>query len=325
MKTVIMFDTAIGTMNQGDNIIMDSVIRGIQPVIKNKFVIHFPTHTPCFKPLEKNALNRRYRFVKNADYKFLCGTNILHNRMFHPFNTWCINLFDVNYLSGMIGVGIGCSEYEKEKQRFYSGKLFKRILSDCYIHSARDDATVKVLEGLGKKAINTGCATLWKLTPEHCSLIPTEKANRVVFTLTDYCKSIEKDRFLINFLLQNYQEVFYWPQGLEDCQYLSSLTNTDKIKILSPNLLEYSELLRSGNIDYIGTRLHGGIFAMQNFVRSIIITVDNRARDMSATYSLKTIEREEIDKLDSLCYSKFSTRINLNREAINKWIEQFMQ
>ncbi len=323
MKSAILFDTSVGSMNQGDNIIMDSVIRELSEVTEGYFCASFPTHTPSFNLFEKTQFNPRYRFVKNADLKFLCGTNLLHNKMFHPFNVWNIGITDISYLRGAIGVGIGCSEYNGNKQHLYSKILFMSILSDSCLHSVRDDATVDVMNKLGKKAINTGCATLWCMTPEKCALIPKDKADNVVFTITDYNKSPQSDSRMIETLKQRYKNLFFWPQGVGDFEYIKSLTDISNIKFISSNIRAYSQLLLNGNVDYIGTRLHAGIFAMQHNVRSIILSVDNRTRDMSKTYNLNAIERNEIDKLESLCCQPISTNVNINSKSIDLWLDQF--
>ena len=35
-----------------------------------------------------------------------------------------------------------------------------------------------------QNVLNTGCPTMWRLTPEYCATIPTQKAKNVVFTLS---------------------------------------------------------------------------------------------------------------------------------------------
>ena len=76
-------------------------------------------------------------------------------------------------------------------------------------------------------------------------------------------------------------------------------------------------------LDYIGTRLHAGIRAMQKRRRSIIISIDNRAREMGKDYNLNVIEREDIENLEEYLLSEFKTDIKLNLDNIKKWKEQF--
>ena len=103
------------------------------------------------------------------------------------------------------------------------------------------------------------------------------------------------------------------------------MLKTDNIKIVNPNLESFRNLLIEEQPDYIGTRLHGGIFAMQNFCRTIIISIDNRAKDMDITYNLKCIDRNKIKK--ELCErinSEIITDIHLDEERIMSWKKQFL-
>ena len=206
---------------------------------------------------------------------------------------------------------------------WYTKWIYKSILSKEYIHSVRDERTKKMLEGLGFKAINTGCPTLWGFDEELCKQIPTKKSKDVVFTLTFYDKDMVKDQILIDTLIKNYDKLYFWVQGSEDYEYLRQLKNTENVIIVNPTLQSYKETLQKGNIDYVGTRLHAGIYAMQQKVRSIILAIDNRARDMAETYNINTIDKNEIDKLEQKINSEFSTNINIDHEKIEKWKEQF--
>ena len=59
-------------------------------------------------------------------------------------------------------------------------------------------------------------------------------------------------------------QYIFWPQGFNDLSYLESLAvDKNRISILSSNIDSFNSLIDMGNIDYIGTRLHGGIRALQ--------------------------------------------------------------
>ena len=63
---------------------------------------------------------------------------------------------------------------------------------------------------------------------------------------------------------------------------------------------------------------------MQNNVRSIILMVDNRARDIQENYNINAIERDELSaKLDSMINSTFTTDIKISQDKINEWKSQF--
>ena len=78
--------------------------------------------------------------------------------------------------------------------------------------------------------INTSCATMWDLTKEHCAMIKKEKSDKVVFTITDYNKDIEKDTLMIDVLVSNYKKVYFWPQGIEDFNYFVEISKHNTIK-----------------------------------------------------------------------------------------------
>ena len=81
--------------------------------------------------------------------------------------------------------------------------------------------------------------------------------------------------------------------------------------------------MKNNDIDYIGTRLHAGIYAMQNKRRSIILIVDNRARDMKKTYNLVAVERDDIQQLNKIINTTIKTNIKINENYIKEWKEQF--
>lgn len=321
MKKAIIFDTAVGSLNKGDEIIMMSAKSEIYEIIKNFFILIVPTHTPVFHWYQTISSNPKIRFMKEVDLKFVCGTNLLYTNMLRPWPNWNINLFNCKTLNESILLGVGCG-INSNKINWYTRKLYNLVLSKQIIHSVRDDKTKNILEDIGFKAINTGCPTLWSLTTEFCNNIPKNKSTKVVFTLTDYSKDKITDQILINILKSNFKEIYFWPQGSGDYNYLKSFENIEDIIVIPPSVEEFSKILNQ-DIDYIGTRLHGGIFSMKHGRRSIIISVDHRAREMNKTYNLNCIERVDILNLSNLINSEFSTNIKLNEENINLWKNQF--
>lgn len=325
MKKIALMDTSIFTYNLGDQIIMESVKEQVLPMFSKDFILNIPTHTPiCHKyeyVLDK-ILHKNNVKIKDLDYKFVCGTNLLTGNMLKIKNNWNMNIFDSFMINNCILVGVG-TNVNSEKINLYTKIILKNVLSKKYIHSVRDEKTKQFLENLGYKAINTGCCTLWKLTPDFCKKIPTQKSKNVVFTLTDYSKNIEKDQLLINILKNEYDKIYFWPQGLEDYDYFNSLNEIGNITIIEPSLQKFEEFLNNNECDYIGTRLHGGIKAMQCKKRSIIIAIDNRARNMGKDYNLNIIERNDINNLNVLINSKIISKVTLNFSAIKRWKEQF--
>lgn len=222
-------------------------------------------------------------------------------------------------------LGVGWANYEEKKVPFYTRNLLQKVLSKDFQHSVRDEYTkLKLAEAGITNVINTGCPTMWNLTEDHCSTIKAQKSNEVVFTLTDYRVNEERDKKIIDVLVHNYEKVYFWPQGSGDYEYFLSLSNNPKIEIINSSLKSYDELLNSTeDIDYVGTRLHAGIRALQHKRRAIIVAVDNRAKEISKDTRLVVCDEKEIDSLDTMIASEIRYKLNINFEAINKWKSQF--
>lgn len=325
MKNYAIFDTSVGSMNVGDQIINNSFNINMKDVYGNGFVVRYGTHIPTSHFYQNNKYNRFYRYIKSCTAKFIVGTNILSNNMLEPWPNWNVNIFNCSPYRDSILVGCGYAA-GSDRVNLYTKLLYSKILSKDMIHSVRDERTKRILNKLGYKAINTGCVTMWGLTKDHCNKIPAKKHKNVIFTLTDYKKDTQYDQCLIDILNENYEKVYYWIQGSGDLEYIKTLKHTENIIMVNPNLEDYKKTLIENDIDYVGTRLHAGVYAMQNFVRSIILIVDNRARDMKETYNLPAIERNEIkEKLKDMIKSEYETRINIDEEKIREWKEQFYE
>ena len=100
-------------------------------------------------------------------------------------------------------------------------------------------------------------------------------------------------------------------------------SNTDGIEVIPPHKAAYEAVLMRNNIEYVGTRLHGGIYALRHKKRAIIISIDERARSISADTGLITIEKDTLDGLSSLINSEFETKLNIPFDEIARWKEQF--
>jgi hypothetical protein len=319
MKKILLFDTSICTDNLGDYLIMEAIKSELRNIFPNDFFINIPTHDK----VGKNSINK----INISDFRFVCGTNLLSSNM-NNYNQWKINIWYSRYISNVILIGVGWWQYQNSPN-FYTRILLNRILNKKYLHSVRDNYTVDKLKAIGiKNVVNTGCPTLWNLNNKHCSLIPNRKSDNVLFTLTDYNKDYKRDLELIKILKNNYDKIYFWPQGLNDYEYLSTILKSYKNNIVyvSPDIEELDKLLSSEiKLDYVGTRLHAGIRAMQYKRRTIIVGIDNRAKELARDFNLPLIKREEINCLSDRINSIFKTIISLPTENINKWRNQFIQ
>lgn len=314
MNKITIFDTSICSENLGDLIIMDSVRDILFKIFQNYQFFSTLTHDKINKP--------SYNIIKQSKFSFIGGTNLLSSNM-NRYNQWKVNLLDGIYINNAILMGVGWWQYQP-KINLYTRLLLKLLLQKDYIHSVRDEYSFLKLKAAGfSNVINTACPTMWSLNEKHCSKIPKEKADCVITTLTDYNQNPKKDFEILNLLINSYKKVFFWPQGSGDYQYVNKM-NLNKIQFISPNLFSYNKFLKDeGSVDYIGTRLHAGIRALQMGKRTIIIGIDNRAIEKSKDFGLNVCPRDDLEKLKSILNKKIITNINLPLNNINFWKSQF--
>lgn len=322
MKKIMILDTSVGTLNTGDEIINSSIHMNWPELFESNYIYRYPTHTPPHSWWQQLFFAKRMSGYKEADYKFLCGTNALYTNMVRPLPVWNMHMLNAGMYEGTILLGVGAGINSKSVN-LYTRKLYDKVLNHDFIHSVRDEYSKDMLERMGFKVFNTSCPTMWGLTKEHCSKIPAQKASSVVFTLTGYHSDRENDKAMFDILKKNYENLYFWPQTLSDLPYLESL-GAEGYHVIAPNLEAYDRVLE-GDVDYVGNRLHGGIRALQHCKRAIIISIDYRAENMAKNYSLPVIAREtireELNASINLCAPILIKGIDF--ELIEKWKSQF--
>lgn len=301
---------------------MECVESELDFLLSRSFTYHLPTHVPAFHSYAVWRNSFAVQKYSTCDYKFIGGSNILAKNMLTHYPQWNVNIFNYRPLAGSIGVGVGAGAGDKTNA--YTSRLYRKILNHDYYHSVRDERSkIYVEQTLGLKAINTGCVTMWALTPEHCTQIPRYKSDNVVFTLTGKSHPDPEDQLLIDTLKKEYDHVSFWIQSDHDEDYIKMFSNTDGIEIIPPIKSSYEQVLMRDNIEYVGTRLHGGIYALRHKKRAIIISIDERAKCISSDTGLTIIEKNRIDDLRSKINSSFETRLNIPFEKIKCWKAQF--
>ncbi|WP_261817989.1 polysaccharide pyruvyl transferase family protein [Vibrio gallicus] len=313
---VAIFDTSIGSLNVGDEIINKSATVFLEDIFHDKQITRLATHT---------GMGSIGLYIANtAKHRVVCGSNLISGGMFRS-GQWNLSLLDVLRIKQHILLGVGWQTYDSEYS--WTTKLaYKMLLSKDGYHSVRDEFTKKKLEEIGfRNVINTGCPTIWKLTKEHCSLIPTEKAKNVVTTLTARRQDPRLDKCMLDTLVDSYEHVYLWLQGLGDNDYFESLGDYDNITLIPPHLSAYDKVLKENeSLDFVGTRLHAGIRALQYKRRTLVVAVDNRATEKSKDFNLEIIQRSDLDtNLYEHINSKFETKIKLDQDSIYKWMSQF--
>ena len=315
--TIIRFDTSIGTNNLGDFIIMHYCNRVLDELFPELRAIHIGTH---LMPTEEQT-----QVVKQTKYKFVCGTNLLTSNIEHHWR-WILPdgiRRKLNYRNAIL-LGVGWSEYQ-DTCSDYSRMIYRAMLNPCVLHSVRDQYTLEKLRHTGfHNVINTGCPTTWALTPDFCRDIPARKAKEVVTTITDYRRDPDRDNEMLAILSRSYDHIYLWLQGKYDEEYLQTLNIPENLTTIPASLEAYEEKLHKGDVDYVGTRLHAGIHALNHKVRSIILAVDNRAAEMGQDVNLPVIQRDAIGvELEQKINSDFATEIRINQENIDLFKNQF--
>ena len=313
VNRITILNTAISTDNIGDEIIMYYVRKRIFQFLQGYECREIATHTyPTDEEIE---------YMKSSKYVLVCGTNILSPRM-ELYSGW---KFDDRMiaLDNVILIGVGWWGYQHTS--IYSKFVYSHILAKNVLQSVRDSQALKNLKDIGiENVLNTNCLTTWGL--EESKLIPSCKSSNVIFTLTSVYQQKDYDKSIIESVCRNYKMVYFWPQGASDLEYFNEICGTykDRIQVVDETLEAYNRVLNQDDLDYIGSRLHGGVHALHHGKRSIIIIVDNRAREIGKDLHLPVIEINDIQqKLDTMINSEWNTNIVVNTENIDRWIQSF--
>jgi polysaccharide pyruvyl transferase WcaK-like protein len=310
---IVIFDTAIGSGNLGDQIIMEAVNTEISNLFPDAFIYQVPTHSEIGRYGRKLA--------RQADLVFAGGTNLLFSHWSHS-RQWKLDFADLAAIGRkLILMGTGWTDYQSPPD-WRARYAYRRLLSPHAMHSLRDSYSVAHLKTCGFRHVaNTGCPTLWKLgSPGAPS---NGKAATVIATLTDYRQAPEHDRTLLALLKTNYKRVLVWLQGSGDLDYLRQL-DIPGWEPINPSLKAYDAALSEGSpVDYVGTRLHAGIRAMQKGRRALILSVDNRAREMGRDFDLPVVERGDMAAIEHYLSAWPEPAVKLPVGTIAAWRGQF--
>lgn len=321
-----ILDTSFSTENLGDFIIMDAVNTQLRRIFPNDFFVFGSTHDTLGK--------KGHSWAKKSQYQFIGGSNLLSGRFIGRNHAqWRFGFRDLFYLKNLIGIGLGWqsdSVYHNIYNLpfvFAQKQIYKKSLSKTILPSVRDSFTQKKLAEYGIESINTACVTMWDLTPEHLKKIPVKKSDTVIMTITDYrndAKYMYAYKKMIDILCKNYKNVKMWIQSSGDMKLLNNLELSDrkKIQFISPNLYDYDIELEK-NVDYVGTRLHAGIRALQHQKRTLVIEIDNRAREIAKDTNLNTLSYKDLNLLEKKINNDMIMDLNIPFEEINRWKQQF--
>lgn len=308
---ISVFDTSISNYNLGNTIIMDSIYEHLDSIFPRDFIFKIPS---------AELTDYTISYIQNSDLLFFGGTNSICPKM-EEYSQWGITLDNVKYIENFVSVGLGWWQYSDFTSK-YTKKLLHKLLLNGYLHAVRDEYTKNKLKEIGiNNVINTACPTLWNISNTD---INYDKSENAIITLTDYYTNRESDLELINIVKSNYKNIYYWLQGTGDYKYIKEL-DKDVVdgNIIPPRVELYNTFLNNTDVDYIGTRLHGGIRALQHGKKSFIISVDNRATEMARDFNLPVIERSNLDILNDKINMKYNIDIKIPHGNIRIWKEQF--
>lgn len=328
---VALFDPSLWTnegersINLGDVIIHEAVDKYLKIIFSGSEFTRLSSHRlPSGKLLEE---------VQKSSFVFFGGTNALSSDL-KKYNQWKLPvpnrlvwpfMFPVN---DVILMGVGWWQYQDSPTE-YTRAFYKRALSHKYVHSVRDSYTEQKLRQLGfDNIVNTGCPTMWELNGLDVAARKGGTEN-CLFTLTDYMKNPGADDKVIEEILAGYKgRIFFFPQGSQDLEYIASLGSYQKhsrrITVINRTFEDYVATLTENDVDYIGTRLHAGIKALQLKKNVLILSVDNRAAEISKDTGLPVVSRDEIEKISLwIGGKKMFNEIRMPEGAIEQWKKQF--
>ena len=327
MTRITVFDPALAdnagtaSINLGDIIIKRSVDRVLAELFPGADVARVSTHTPPTQALLERALD--------ADLNLIAGTNLLSSHVVR-YNQW--KLFDdplhhadPPFLEAVL-CGVGWWQYQDEPDAV-TRWFYDRVLARTGPHSLRDAYSLGHLRrcGLGE-LYNTSCPTLWQLQGRQTGREGNAKV--CLLTLTDYSRSAADDD-LIRTLVRLYPEgIVFFPQGSHDLDYISSLSAfaecRNHIELLGHTPASLDELAGRATWDHVGTRLHAGIWSLEQGHSSLILCVDNRAKEIAAETGLAVVERDDMPGIERWHAGRHegAGSISLPLDVIARWKER---
>jgi hypothetical protein len=298
--------------NLGDLIVRQAVVRELTDFLPGYDWVSVPSQMPMTAD--------ELELAAGSDLLIVGGTNLLSSHM-QQYRQWHISPAEAARLERVVLMGAGWWQYQDEPDA-YTRSVLLSALSPRLPQSVRDNYTSQKLRGMGlTNVINTGCPTMWRLTPDLLRTVPTTKSDDVLLTLTDYNKNRPADRQLLDLLFSQYKRVYFWPQGGSDARYLAEFSRP--AILLDRSVAELEQLLlRREPIDYVGTRLHCGIKCLEHGRRSLVLGIDNRATEIAADTALPLVWRSDLDSLRSWIAGSQPLRLTIDAAAVARWKQE---
>ena len=309
---IVLVDPGMKSTNLGDQIISDAVHREFVDPLRSagREVRTIPMHGHLSD--DSRAL------LRDADEVVVSGTNLLADNMRFR-SPWQWARKDVELTRGKLTTfGVGWWQYQRGGIDPLSARWL-RSLSSGRPWAVRDEYSASRLAAAKVSALHTSCPTLWGVESQR---LPSGE-RRVIATFTDYNQDPLADRRLVELLEARFDEVLYWPQGPGDERYLRSIAGDD-VRLIPPELAAFDAELRVPSTAYVGLRLHGGIRAMQQGVPTLILSIDNRAREISRSVGLLAPSRHALDRVAALLDAHETAALRLPCTQIDAWRGQWV-
>lgn len=298
-------DPSLGSANAGDDIIAEAVSGELERLGATD-VVRLSTRRRWSRA-ELRAAARCGLFIVG-------GTNLLAS---HPwsYRQWRVGVAEAAVMRRRVVLfGVGWWQYQPTPDA--TARLMLRALLDPTLpHSVRDGYTQRQLGRIRVPVINTSCPTLWRVPLR--GTVRGGFRSTVVTTVTDYYPDVAADSVMLETIQRRARDVVVWPQGGSDLEYLRQLGFGGRV--LPPRLEAFDDILRAPGAEYVGTRLHAGIRALQRGVPAAVVAVDNRAAEISRDVGLWTLPRDQIGHLDSRLDGWSEWSLALPHLDIERW------
>lgn len=306
-RVIVVVDPGLATRNTGDQIISQAVRREFIAPLR---AIGADVETV---PMHGELGAHQRRLLRMASDVVVCGTNLLSSHMRFR-NAWEWPRSDVELARGKATfLGVGWWQYQRSRV----DRISRRWMSDLagrHDWAVRDDYSAAKLTEAGVPAVHVSCPTLWSQSEQ---LLPGSQ-RRVVATVTDYNQNPDADRSLNELLSRHFEEVMYWPQGPGDERYLRGLLGPE-VALVESSLEAFEAAITVPSTAYVGLRLHGGIHALSMGAPTLILSIDNRAREISKSSGLRVLSRYAIREIAAMLQVGGCQQLAVPREAISAW------
>ena len=116
-----------------------------------------------------------------------------------------------------------------------------------------------------------------------------------------------------------YPTISLWPQGKRDVALAREMGFHGRV--LQRSVGAFDAAIDGTGADYVGTRLHAGIRALQFGARATVVEIDNRATEIGRDTGLPTIDPKEMHRAKELLSRDRVAQLTLPEAEITQWLQ----